>query len=202
MSMVTDLAGPPLDIPEPPKPKPPAPPKAAKVLPPLRWRAAPPKLDIANSFLKPKIEQFQAETPSSREADLPKVNDTFQPTNLKVTVQPARPRDPVKTGVIAARQCRQSTRPCQLRRFRPAGSATLTEQAKRSEQESQYRAIWESRVALRTGLAAMAQAASMASVELSPAPDLEMAWRSRQRTTSAAERFKPLASRTRTIKSP
>src|SRR5580704_10165426 len=57
MSMVTDLAGPPLDIPEPPKPKPPAPPKAAKVQPPPPpvERAAPPKLDIAK-FFKPKIE--------------------------------------------------------------------------------------------------------------------------------------------------
>src|SRR5258708_8246955 len=34
MYMVTDLAGPPLDIPEPPKPKPPTPPKRPNLHPP------------------------------------------------------------------------------------------------------------------------------------------------------------------------
>ena len=33
--------------------------------------------------------------------NFPKVNDTFQPLNLKVdTAQPARPREPVKTGLM------------------------------------------------------------------------------------------------------
>jgi outer membrane biosynthesis protein TonB len=103
MSMVTDLAGPPLDIPEPPKPKPPAPPKAAKVQPPPPPvdRPAPPKLDIAK-FFKPKIEAPKPK-PRQVEADLPKVNDTFQPSNLKVdTAQPVRPRDPVKTGLMGS----------------------------------------------------------------------------------------------------
>jgi TonB family protein len=101
MSMVTDLAGPPLDIPEPPKPKPPAPPKAAKVQPPPPpvERAAPPKLDVAK-FFAPKITAPKPK-PRQVEADLPKVNDTFQPLNLKVdTAQPVRPRDPVKTGLM------------------------------------------------------------------------------------------------------
>jgi TonB family protein len=101
MSMVTDLAGPPLDIPEPPKPKPPAPPKAVKVQPPPPpvERTAPPKLDVAK-FFKPKIEAPKPK-PRQVEAELPKVNDTFLPANLKVdTAQPARPRDPVKTGVM------------------------------------------------------------------------------------------------------
>jgi TonB family protein len=36
------------------------------------------------------------------ETELPKVNDTFQPLNLKVdTTQPARPREPVKTGMMS-----------------------------------------------------------------------------------------------------
>jgi len=99
MYMVTDLAGPPLDIPEPPKPKPPAPPKAAKLKPPVE-QPAPPKPDIAK-FFAPRIE---APKPKLRqvEAELPKVNETFQPLNLKVdTAQPVRPRDPVKTGLIA-----------------------------------------------------------------------------------------------------
>jgi TonB family protein len=103
MSMVTDLAGPPLDIPEPPKPKPPAPPKVAKVQPPPPpiERTVPPKLDIAK-FFKPKIEAPKVK-PRQVEAELPKVNDTFQPLNLKVdTAQPVRPRDPVKTGLMGS----------------------------------------------------------------------------------------------------
>ncbi len=100
MYMVTDLSGPPLDIPAPPKPKPPAPPKMAKVQPPPPVeQPAPPKPNIAK-FFAPKIE---APKPKVRqvEAELPKVNDTFQPLNLKVDAsQPARPREPVKTGLM------------------------------------------------------------------------------------------------------
>ena len=100
MYMVTDLAGPPLDIPEPPKPKPPAPPKVAKVQPPPVVKPAPPKPDIAKLFA-PKIEAPKPK-PRQVEAELPKVNDTFQPLNLKVDrPQPARPREPVKTGLMA-----------------------------------------------------------------------------------------------------
>jgi TonB family protein len=100
MYMVTDLAGPPLDIPEPPKPKPPAPPKVAKVQPPPPVeKPAPPKPDIAK-FFAPKIEAPKPK-PRQVEAELPKVNDTFKPLNLKVdSSQPARPREPVKTGVM------------------------------------------------------------------------------------------------------
>ena len=99
MYMVTDLAGPPLDIPEPPKPKPPAPPKVAKVQPPPPKPV--PKPEVVK-FFAPKIE---APKPKPRQvaADLPKVNDTFKPANLKVdTSQPARPREPVKTGVMSS----------------------------------------------------------------------------------------------------
>jgi TonB family protein len=102
MSMVTDLAGPPLDVPEPPKPKPPAPPKAAKVQPPPPppiERPAPPKLDAAKYFAPPKETK-----PKPREVamDLPKVDETFQPMNMKVEdKQPVRPRDPVKTGLMS-----------------------------------------------------------------------------------------------------
>jgi TonB family protein len=101
MYMVTDIAGPPLDIPEPPKPKPPAPPKVAKVQPPPPVEKPAPKPDIAK-FFAPKIE---APKPKPRQvaADLPKVNDTFQPLNLKVdTSQPARPKEPVKTGLMSS----------------------------------------------------------------------------------------------------
>jgi TonB family protein len=103
MYMVTDLSGPPLDIPAPPKPKPPAPPKVAKVQPPPPTpveRTTPPKIDVAK-FFAPKIEAPKPK-PRQVEAELPKVNDTFQPTNLKVdNSQPARPRDPVKTGMMS-----------------------------------------------------------------------------------------------------
>jgi TonB family protein len=98
--MVTDIAGPPLDIPEPPKPKPPAPPKA-KVQPPPRPVEQPtPKPDVAKLFA-PKIEAPKPK-PRQVEAELPKVNDTFQPMNMKVNnSQPVRPRDPVKTGLMS-----------------------------------------------------------------------------------------------------
>jgi TonB family protein len=103
MYMVTDLAGPPLDVPEPPKPKPPAPPKAAKMQPPPPAPVvpvAPPKMDMAKYFA-PKIVAPKVK-PRQVEAELPKVNDTFQPLNLKVDAsQPARPREPVKTGLMS-----------------------------------------------------------------------------------------------------
>src|SRR5271169_2584080 len=58
MYMVTEIAGPPLEIPEPPKPKPPAPPKVAKVQPPPPpvEQPAPPKINVAKFFAPPKIE--------------------------------------------------------------------------------------------------------------------------------------------------
>src|SRR5580700_4674345 len=102
MYMVTDIAGPPLDIPEPPKPKPPAPPKVAKVQPPPPVeKVEPPKPNFAK-LIAPKIEAPKPK-PRQVEAELPKVNDTFQPLNLKVEpAQPARPREPVKTGLMGS----------------------------------------------------------------------------------------------------
>jgi hypothetical protein len=103
MYMVTSIAGPPLDIPEPPKPKPPAPPKVAKVQPPPPpvEKIEPPKPNIAK-FFAPKIEAPKPK-PRQVEAELPKVNDTFQPLNVKIdTAQPARPREPVKTGLMGS----------------------------------------------------------------------------------------------------
>jgi TonB family protein len=101
MFMVTDIAGPPLDIPAPPKPKPPAPPKMAKVQPPPVVKPVPPKPDVAK-FFAPRIVAPKPK-PRQVEAELPKVNDTFQPVNLKVdNAQPIRPRDPVKTGLMSS----------------------------------------------------------------------------------------------------
>lgn len=102
MYMVTDIAGPPLDIPEPPKPKPPAPPKVAKVQPPPPVKVEPPKVNVVKFFAPPKIEAPKPK-PRQVEAELPKVNDTFQPLNLTVEkTQPARPREPVKTGLMSS----------------------------------------------------------------------------------------------------
>ena len=103
MFMVTDLAGPPLDIPEPPKPKPPAPPKVAKVQPPPAPKVIePPKPDMAK-LIAPRIEAPKVKPRPVEKAELPKVNDTFQPLNLKVdNSQPTRPREPVKTGLMSS----------------------------------------------------------------------------------------------------
>ena len=104
MFMVTDLAGPPLDIPEPPKPKPPAPPKVAKVQPPpvAPKVVEPPKPDMAK-LIAPRIEAPKVKPRQVEKAELPKVNDTFQPLNLKVdNSQPVRPREPVKTGLMSS----------------------------------------------------------------------------------------------------
>jgi len=99
MYMVTEIAGPPLDIPEPPKPKPPPPPKVAKVKPPPPVEQPVPKVNMAK-FFAPKIEAPKPK-PRQVEADLPKVNDTFQPLKLEVAnSQPARPREAVKTGMM------------------------------------------------------------------------------------------------------
>ena len=58
-----------------------------------------PKLDVAK-FFAPRIEAPKAK-PRQVEADLPKVNDTFQPLKMEMAVnQPARPREPVKTGMM------------------------------------------------------------------------------------------------------
>jgi outer membrane biosynthesis protein TonB len=96
--MVTEMAGPPLDIPKPPPPpKPPAMAKV-KVQPPPIERPAP-KPDLSKIFA-PRIE---APKPKPREvvAELPKVNETLQPANLELeSKQPARPREPVKTGLM------------------------------------------------------------------------------------------------------
>jgi len=99
MYMVTEIEGPPLDIPAPPPP--PKPPVAKlKVTPPPPPVEAPaPKVDVAKFFAprieapKPKIRQVDAE--------LPKVNDTFEPAKVEIaSSQPARPREPVKTGMM------------------------------------------------------------------------------------------------------
>jgi TonB family protein len=98
MYMVTELVGPPLDIPAPPPPKPPV--AKVKVQPPPPVERPAPKPEVVKFFAPPKI---LAPKPKLRqvEADLPKVNETFQPLKLELANnQPARPREPVKTGMI------------------------------------------------------------------------------------------------------
>jgi TonB family protein len=100
MIMVTEMAGPPLDIPAPPPPKPPVVKMKAKVeTPPPPVEQPAPKPDVAK-FFAPRIE---APKPKPRQvvAELPKVNDTFQPVKMEMAAnQPARPREPVKTGMM------------------------------------------------------------------------------------------------------
>jgi TonB family protein len=101
MYMVTDLAGPPLEIPKPPPPKPPAVAKVKVQPPPPPVEQPAPKPEVVKFFAPPKI---QAPKPKVRqvEADLPKVNDTFQPLKMDLaTKEPARPREPVKTGLMS-----------------------------------------------------------------------------------------------------
>jgi TonB family protein len=99
MFMVTELVGPPLDIPAPPPPKPPVAKVKVHPPPPPVERPAP-KIEVVKFFAPPRIVPPK---PKLRqvEADLPKVNETFQPLKLELANnQPARPREPVKTGMI------------------------------------------------------------------------------------------------------
>ena len=97
MYMVTEIAGPPLDIPAPPPPKPPAAAKV-KVQPPPP--VEPPKAIVAKFFAPPALVAPKPK-PRQIEAELPKVNDTFQPVKMELaTNQPARPREAVKTGMM------------------------------------------------------------------------------------------------------
>ena len=124
--------------------------------------------------------------PRQVEAELPKVNDTFQPLNLKVdTAQPARPREPVKTGLMAsgssAVPTHHQTDACRKgsnRRIRRSQRGCRAEQ---SEQKSQHWRNLEIPRCLPDLAMAMVPAAPRASAELSPAQDSEMAWRSRRR---------------------
>jgi TonB family protein len=95
--MMTMIEGPPLDIP--PKPKPPAPPKVKPT--PVRVEQPAPKPNVAR-FFAPRLE---APKPKVRkvEAALPEVKDNIQTLKLELANnQPARPRQPVKTGLISS----------------------------------------------------------------------------------------------------
>ena len=99
MYMVTDIAGPPLEIVTPPPPKVPV----AKI---KKWNLPPPveqpapKPDLAKLFA-PRIQAPKPKPRQVKEAELPKVNETFQPVKLELANnQPARPREPVKTGMM------------------------------------------------------------------------------------------------------
>jgi TonB family protein len=102
MYMVTEMAGPPLDIPAPPPPKPPAVKMKAKVeTPPPPVEKPAPKPDVVK-FFAPKIVAPKPK-PRQVEAELPKVNDTLQPLKMEMALnQPTRPREPVKTGMMTA----------------------------------------------------------------------------------------------------
>jgi TonB family protein len=76
--------------------------KKVKVEPPPPPVEQPaPKPNIAK-FFAPKIEAPKVKPRQINEADLPKVNETFQPVKMELAdnTQPARPREPVKIGVM------------------------------------------------------------------------------------------------------
>ena len=99
MYMVTEIAGPPLDIPAPPPPKPPPVAKVKAQPPPPVVKPAP-KLEVAKFSAPPKIVPPKPKV-RQVEAELPKVNDTFQPMKMELASnQPAKPREPVKTGMM------------------------------------------------------------------------------------------------------
>jgi TonB family protein len=101
MYMVTEIAGPPLDIPVPPPPKPPPVAKVKAQPPPPVVKPAP-KLEVAKYFAPPKIVPPKPKV-RQVEAELPKVNDTFQPMKMELASnQPAKPREPVKTGMMTS----------------------------------------------------------------------------------------------------
>jgi TonB family protein len=100
MYMVTEIAGPPLDIPVPPPPKPPPVAKVKAQPPPPPVEKPAPKVEAVKFFAPPKIVPPKPKV-RQVEADLPKVNDTFQPLKMELASnQPARPREPVKTGLM------------------------------------------------------------------------------------------------------
>ena len=99
MYMVTEIAGPPLEIPAPPPPKIPVA-KSQEVEPPPPVEQPAPKPNVAKLFA-PRIEAPKPKPRQVKEAELPKVNETFQPLKLELANnQPARPREPVKTGMM------------------------------------------------------------------------------------------------------
>jgi TonB family protein len=98
MYMVTELMGPPLDVPDKPQTKVPVP--KAKVRPPDEQPA--PKPEMAKLFA-PKMMAPKPKPRQVNEAELPKVNETIRPLKLDLAdSQPARPREPVKVGMMTA----------------------------------------------------------------------------------------------------
>ncbi|MBZ5699757.1 MAG: energy transducer TonB [Acidobacteriia bacterium] len=102
MFMVTEIAGPPLEIPAPPPPRKIPVAKIKKVEPPPPVEQPAPKPDVAKLFA-PRIEAPKPKPRLVKEVELPKVNETFQPVKLELANnQPARPREPVKTGMMTS----------------------------------------------------------------------------------------------------
>jgi protein TonB len=99
MYMVTDIVGPPIEIPTTPQPKAPAV-KPKAVQPPIERPA--PKPDMAKLFA-PMISAHKPKPRQVSEVELPKVNEVLQPVKLNIADnQPVRPREPVKVGMITA----------------------------------------------------------------------------------------------------
>ena len=143
--MVTSIEGPPLDIPAPPPPKPPAPPKVKVQPPPPPVVQPAPKPNVAK-FFAPKIEPPKPK-PRDIQAELPKVNDTFQPVKLEMASnQPARPREPVKTGMMTSGSSAVPTienKPIDKVQTGGFGDPNGVAGPSGPEQASQCRSIWQ-----------------------------------------------------------
>src|ERR1700686_485096 len=82
--MVTEIEGPPLDIPAPPPPKPPAKVKLKVEPPPPPPVEQPAPRPQAVKFFAPPKMVAPKPKPRQVEADLPKVNDTFEPVKMEL----------------------------------------------------------------------------------------------------------------------
>ena len=101
MYMVTEVLRPSLHLPPPPPKPQPQVVRTRVEPPPPTIQPPPPKPNIARIFA-PRIEAPKPKVRQLTEAELPKVNETFQPVKLDIAAknEPARPREPVKTGVM------------------------------------------------------------------------------------------------------
>ena len=105
MYEVIQLETPPTDVPLPPKPEAPKRPVARKKPAPPPVEKPAPEPEVAKFFAPKLMAPPKAKPKIQTAADLPKVDETFQPVKVEVPVdnrQPAKPREPVKTGMMSS----------------------------------------------------------------------------------------------------
>lgn len=105
MYEVIQLETPPTEVALPPKPEAPKPPVARKKPEPPPVEKPAPEPEVAKFYAPKMMAPPKAKPKLETAADLPKVNETFQPVKVDVPVdnrQPAKPREPVKTGLMSS----------------------------------------------------------------------------------------------------